>query len=239
LKKNVLNIFFCVFVILFSSNSFSQENLYAKLIPKAVDNLIDIRAVALNNTPIFKDDYSYLLFSLKRGSNGNYSRNSQSGKFSIEPGEQKELSTLKISIQKDEECKVYFFIRKFGQLVSKDSVVIYAAEKIIDKKIEESDFEIKGIVVDNAITKIGKDFFDYFYQSYNSSGVKYPFIITIKEKPYFGRSSIISVEVDDRKLIEFNSKPDEDFLRSYVRQTLQKLNMYSKQRKLLYKNSRI
>jgi hypothetical protein len=44
-----------------------------------------------------------ILFSLKKGGPGNYSKNSQSGQFSLETGEEKVLASLKINIQKEEE----------------------------------------------------------------------------------------------------------------------------------------
>ncbi len=240
MKKIIIKVILGFIFLLNATTFFSQEIVRAKIVAKVVDNFIDIKAVAQNNDPTFKDDYSYTLFSLKKGAQGNYSRNSQSGQFSLEPGEEKELSSLKINIQKDEECKVFLFIRKDDVLISKDSTIIYAAEK--EKKrevIKESNFEIKGIVVEDVITKIGKDFHDYFYQEYSNSGNQYPFIINIKEKPYFGRSSIITIEIEDQNIFEFYSKPDEEYLRSVVTAALQKINQFAIQRKLLYKNSRI
>jgi len=231
-----------VLFLLFISTTFycnSQEVITAKIVSKVADNLIDIKAIAENNDVTFKDEYSYLLFSLKKGQGGNYSKNTQSGIFSLESNEQKVLTTLKINIQENEECKVYFYIRKSGNLISKDSVVIVAAEKADKEVVEEEDFEIKGIVIDNAITKLGKDFHDYFYQAYLVSGNQYPFIITIKERPSFGRSSIITLQVDDKKIIEFYSRPDEEYLKEYAKLALQRLKIFDKQRKLLYKNRRI
>ncbi len=236
----IIKTFFGILFLFNVSSVFSQESVHSKIVAKVADNLIDAKAVAQNNEATFKVDYSYLLFSLKKGAQGNYSRNSQSGQFSLEPGEEKELASLKINIQKDEECKIFLFIRKDDLLISKDSVVIYSAEK--QKKNEvvaESDFEIKGIVVEDVITKLGKDFHDYFYQEYSNSGNQYPFVINIKEKPYFGRSSIITIEIEDQNIFEFITKPDEEFLRDAVRTSLQNINQYSIQRKLLYKNSRI
>jgi hypothetical protein len=236
-------IFYILSVLLFLTSEtsvFSQESVRAKIVAKVADNLIDAKAVAQNNEATIKDDYSYVLFSLKKGAQGNYSKNSQSGQFSLEPGEEKALASLKINIQKDEECKLFLFIRKDDVLISKDSIIIYAAEKEMKKEvIKESNFEIKGIVVEDVITKIGKDFHDYFYQEYSNSGNQYPFVINIKEKPYFGRSSIITIEIEDRNIFEFFSKPDEEYLRSAVRAALQNINQYAIQRKLLYKNSRI
>ncbi len=226
--------------LFFFNHSFSQEEgVKAKIVAKSVDNLIDIKAVALNNDLTFKDEYTYLLFSLKKGSQGNYSKNTQTGTFSLEANEQKLLSSLKINLQNSEEFKVYLFIRKFGQLISKDSVVFTTAENKQKKVTKEQDFSIKGIVIDNAITKIGKDFYDYFYQAYLVSGTKYGFIIKINEKPYFGRSSIVSVYVKDIKIYEFYSRPDEEYLKYMVKITLRRLSLFNKQQKLLYKSSKI
>lgn len=233
-KKN-RNIIFCVFMVFNVISFFAQNRINAKLISKEADNLIDIKAIVQNNEPIFIENYSYLLYALKKGVDGNYSRTNQSNKFSLKSDERKELANLKINIRKGEEYKVYLFIRKDKHLISKDSIVIYAAEKEMKNIVKESEFEIKGIVVEAVITKMGKDFFDYFYQSYNTSGTQYPFVINIKEKPYFGRSSIISIEVDDEKIIEFYSKPDEEFLKNQVRMSLQSIYQYSVRRKLLFK----
>lgn len=240
MKKGIFHILSLLLFLTIGTSVFSQESVRAKIVAKVADNLIDAKAVAQNNEATIKDDYSYVLFSLKRGVQGNYAQNSQSGQFSLEPGEEKALASLEINIQKEEECKIFLFIRKDDVLISKDSITIYAAEKEKNNEvISESDFEIKGIVVEDVITKIGKDFHDYFYQAYSNSGNQYPFIINIKEKPYFGRSSIITIEIEDQNIFEFLAKPDEDFLRSAVTTALKNINQYSIQRKLLYKNRRI
>lgn len=238
MKTSILNILLGILFLFNTTLVFSQESVSAKIVAKVADNLIDAKAVAQNNEATIKDDYSYVLFSLKKGAQGNYSKNSQSGQFSLEPGEEKALASLKINIQKEEECKIFLFIRKDDVLISKDSIIIYSAEKKNDV-IAESDFEIKGLVVEDVITKIGKDYHDYFYQEYSNSGNQYPFIINIKEKPYFGRSSIITIEIEDQNIFEFLTKPDEEFLRSAVKSALQNINQFAIQRKLLYKNNRI
>jgi len=206
-----------------------------------IDNFIVIRAHVENEELLFKNNLSYNLLALKKSSSGNYSSNRQSGEFSLEPQESKNVSEIRLNIEKDEEIKVYLFIKHEDVLVSKDSMLIVPiGQKNKEKKVvKEEGFVLKGIVIDEVITKMGKDFHDYLYQGYRASGVQHPFIIILKEKPYFGRSSVITVEVDDRKIFEFMSKPDEEFLRSAVRQSLQNLNQYARQRKLLYKNNKI
>ncbi|NLP58078.1 curli-like amyloid fiber formation chaperone CsgH [Lutibacter sp. B1] len=239
--KQILNIILFFFLIIKGSLCFSQEDdIKAKIVSRTVDNLIDIKAVAQNMEVTYKEGYTYLLFSIKKGSKGNYSRNSQSGEFSLQPNEEKELSTLKINIQKGEECKVYLFIRKDDSLISKDSTIIYSAERTVEKKyIAESEIEIKGLIIEDVKTKLGKDFYDYLYQKYTTSGLKYPFIINITEKPSIGRGSKVSIDVDDRILFEFMTKPDDEYILEAANQALYYINNYSIQRKLLYKNTKI
>jgi hypothetical protein len=240
--NKLIKTIFCILAIGCFSNAFSQEKedgVKAKILANSVDNLIDIKAIALNEDLTFKDEYTYVLFSLKKGAQGNYSKNTQSGVFSLEANEQKVLSSVKINLQKNQEIKVYLFIRKFGKLISKDSAFYTTAENTKKKITKEEDFAIKGIVVDNVITKMGKDFYDYFYQSYLVSGTKYAFVIKINEKPYLGRSSIITVYVKDIKINEFYSRPDEEYLKSMVKVTLQRLSYFDKQQKLFNKTSKI
>lgn len=218
----------------------SQENIEAKIITKTVDNFIDIKGLAINIDDTYKDEYSYLLFALKKGANNNYSRNNQSGEFSLSPGEQKELSKMSINIQKGEECKIYLFIRKNKVLISKDSAVVYSAEYIKDKEyIDESDIEIKGLVFGDVKTKFGKDFYDLFYQNYLGSGANHPFIININEKPSIGTSSRISLIVDDRILFEFMTRPNSEYIEMAAKQAISKVKSYATQRKLLYRSKKI
>ncbi|MFK5958646.1 MAG: curli-like amyloid fiber formation chaperone CsgH [Lutibacter sp.] len=242
MKYFFLNTIFC-YVSLFCIHSYSQlsETVVGKINISEKDNLIFIRALVENEELTFKNNLEYNLVALKKGVSGNYTSNRQSGEFSLKPEERKSVSEIRLNIEKNEEIKVFLFIKQNAILVSKDSIVIIPKNQNIEnaKIVNEDDFALKGIVIDEVITKIGKDFHDYFYQNYSTSGVQYPFIIVIKEKPYFGRSSIVSIEVDDRKIYEFLTKPDEDFLKGAVKQTLQNLSQYARQRKLLFKNSRI
>jgi len=239
LKTAISNILLCLFIVQ-GTCVFSQADINAKIVSKVIDNLVDIKGIAQNDENIYKEGYKYVLFSLKKGVNGNYSRNTQSGEFSMEPVEEKELSTLKINIQKGEECKVYLFIRKDGALISKDSTMIYSAETINRKQyIDESEIEITGLVIEDVKTKLGKDFYDYFYQKYTTSGSKYPFIVNITEKPSIGRGSKISIDVDDRVIFEFMTRPDDEYIQAAANQALRYIYNYSTQRKLLYKNKKI
>ena len=204
------------------------------------DNLITIDAQAENQEQVFKDELFYTLLALKRNVKGNYSSNRQSGNFSIEPLERKKLSEIKLNLEKGEQLKIYLFINHQKKLIHKDSLFLISSNKSYEKEADEANgFELKGIVIESMITPTGKNFYDYFYQAYLVSGNQHPFIINVKEKPYFGYSSIISIEVDEKKIYELFAKPDEEYLKSAVKDALNKINQYARQRKMLFRNSRI
>ncbi len=61
----------------------------------------------------------------------------------------------------------------------------------------ENEIELQGIIVDATQTKIGRDFYDLFYQNWNppESVAKLP--ITIYENPLPGRGTRVTVKVED------------------------------------------
>lgn len=242
MKQFKLHIMLCCLLLSFSQmHSQLNETVKGKINIQESDNLILIRAQVENEESIFKSNLYYNLVALKKNESGNYTSNRQEGEFSLNPEESKTVSEIRLNLNSDEDLRIYLFVKQENILVSKDSMYILPQKQQQAQKkiVKESDFELKGIVIDEVLTKIGKDFHDYFYQDYLTSGTQYPFIITIKEKPYFGTSSIITVEVDDQVLLEFMSKPDEEYLKSGVKAALQNLSQYSKQRKMLFSNSRI
>jgi len=242
MKQLKTHIILCCLLLSFSQ-IYSQlnETVKGKINIQESDNLILIKAQVENEEPLFKSNLFYNLVALKKSTSGNYSNNKQEGEFSLNPQESKTVSEIRLNLNADEELRIYLFIKREDILVSKDSILILPQiqQQAQKKVVKEADFELKGIVIDEVLTKIGKDFHDYFYQDYLNSGTQYPFIITIIEKPYFGTSSIISVKVDDRVLYQFISRPDEEYLKSSVKISLQNLSQYSKQRKMLFRNSRI
>lgn len=216
---------------------FSQEKneVKANIIVLKKDNFISVKAQAQNEGVLFIDELDYNLMILKKDSKGNYSNNKQSGEFSLKPNEKKELSLIRLSLGLEEELKAFLFIKHKNVLIDKDTLIMLP-KKIGEQKkeeINESNFVLKGVVIEEAITKIGKDFYDFFYQEYLLSGLKYPFIIKIKEKPGLRRTSVLTIEADETKVFEFMTMPGEDFMKQAVKSTMAKLSIYAKQRSTL------
>ena len=233
--RNVLK--YVTLLLLCITTSFAQEinEVKAKILVLKKDNFIVVKAQAENEGVLFKDELNYNLLVLKKNKEGNYSNNKQSGEFSLKPNEKKELSLIRLSLNPDEELRAYLFIKHRKKLIDKDTLVIIPKKvsEINKEKIDESNFVLKGLVIEEAITKIGKDFYDFFYQEYLLSGLKYPFIIKIKEKPGLRRTTVLIIEADDKKIFEFMTMPGEDFLKRAVKASLVRLSSYSKQRNTL------
>ena len=97
-----VNIGVILFFILQGNGVLAQETIKAKIVSKIVDNFVDISAIAQNSDATYKSGFTYLFLSLKKGEGKNYSRNQQSGEFSLNPNEEKKISSLKIN-------KFFFF----------------------------------------------------------------------------------------------------------------------------------
>lgn len=203
-----------------------------------VEGILKLTATATNQTQEYQE-LNYLFVSIKKGGSGNLSNNKQSGKFTLQPDETKQLSEININIKKKDAVKVFLYIKdeQTQKLLSKDSLEINA-QKFENKisKVNENDlFEIKGLTIDETKTKVGKDFYDIFYLMYSNANEKSSSAVTINELPTIGRSSQISVVVEDKTLYSFVSNPAEDFLKEQANLTMKIIKDYF-QKKTLIKN---
>lgn len=172
----------------------------------------------------------YELMSFKTDANNNTSKNTSGNRFVIKPHEKLILSTLNLNV--NEEGKIILVLVFYdldNKPISQDRIVlIYNGEQLeiensIPKplKLVESDqsspqdgFEISGLVIENTITKVGRDFYRYFYTEYRNKQIKTTKNILIEEvlSDFSVRSSKISVKVGDQLVWQFFAQPRKDFL---------------------------
>lgn len=62
--------------------------------------------------------------------------------------------------------------------------------------------EAEGLVLDQAISKIGHDFYDLFYGAFEAPPGSVEFTVLIGERPGRGNSSLLVLTVNDQELIE-------------------------------------
>ena len=90
----------------------------------------------------------------------------------------------------------------------------YSSLLMGDKKdaIDPNDLEIDGLVTDATRTKMGRDFYDLFFQKFVAPpGVK-NFNVVISERPYRATTTQVKISVNDNPVFEQFLQPRSDVL---------------------------
>ena len=194
--------------------------------------------------------YEFMLFKIDKNNNTN--KSIQGNRFVIKPHEKQMLS--KVSVNRSGEGKVILVLviydledKPIGQdrvvLNYKEDQLQIEKEKIKPKKIAKTDqakpqdgFVIKGLLIENTKTKAGRDFYKYFYSEYSNKEIKSSKDILIDEvlAGFGGRSSKISVKVDNQLVWQFFTQPKKEFLKKMagiaISRSIAKLQQIEKQK---------
>ncbi|MCT4604422.1 MAG: curli production assembly/transport protein CsgE [Marinifilum sp.] len=88
------------------------------------------------------------------------------------------------------------------------------------------DMEIDGLIMDETITKVGKDFYDMFYSGWSAPKNAKNYTITIKEMVLPGLATQVTVLVNDTKVFERKVQPRYDILEEMSGYALQQTGRY-------------
>jgi curli production assembly/transport component CsgE len=73
-------------------------------------------------------------------------------------------------------------------------------------------FEIDGLVVDETLTKVGRDFYDIFYSNWEAPPKVNNYSVSIKERPLRGRGFQIVIDVNGTEINEMNLQPQYEMI---------------------------
>jgi hypothetical protein len=213
-----------------------EKKVVAKIESEFVENQVKLKAIVTNNTNIYKE-LNYLLVSIKKGDGGNLSNNKQSGKFSLNPNEVKNLSEININLEKKDALKAFLYIKdeESQKLIAKDSLELNSNlfKKKVSKVEEDVVFELRGLTIDETKSKIGKDFYDIFYIQYSQIPDKSNSAITISELPVRGTNGQINIEMDDKVIYSFMTNPSEDYLKEQLANSLRYIKEFNAKKNLI------
>lgn len=85
---------------------------------------------------------------------------------------------------------------------------------------EELLVEIDELIVDNTQTKIGRDFFDMYYQLWETPEVGTSYTIVVSEKPMPRLGALVSVTINDILIFQQFVQPRYDIMEEKVHQAL-------------------
>lgn len=221
-----MKIKFSILLFLFISTfSFSQTKeepeVDAKIKCNENGNLLIINGMVKNNTEsVLRLHYEITVF--KKSSSNNISNNKQTGRKLIRPNDASSVSKTMVNFNYGDELDVELKIYSNNKLLAIDKKHLKNEEKpsINDLSTKQQIYidgvTAIGVVMDNTFSKLGRDFFDYFFSEYNLKFKNSPYDISIKEMPHLGRTTKIVVSFEGDTLLEFNSNPNQEYLEKYA-----------------------
>lgn len=93
------------------------------------------------------------------------------------------------------------------------------ADSTSTEKIQRG-FEIDGLVVDQTISKLGRDFYSLFFNTFEAPAGSGDYVVTITEKPARGTSILITVAVNNTDLLEMPLQPNQDYIEAAANEAI-------------------
>lgn len=218
-------IFKLAFILLFPNmQTISSQTVYkevkAKIEVEEIENILSITGTAENLKAVYKNISFKLSVFKKNKLNDNKSSNMQDGRMTLEPINKVILSKTQINRGKDDQIIVLLLIYdEDNMIIGKDRIVFGQEEEPKVSVLKPNDgLEMIGIVSNETKTKLGNDFYDFFYSEFSKLKINSNKIIYVQEELTFGRTTKIIVNIDGEIIEEFIARPEEDFLK-YMSQT--------------------
>ena len=92
--------------------------------------------------------------------------------------------------------------------------------------IDPLDLEIGEMIFDETITKVGRDFYEIFYNNWSNPTQIKDFSITVKEMPMPGVGTQITVTIDDFELIKQFIRPNQEMIEMLAEYTVSRATQY-------------
>lgn len=88
------------------------------------------------------------------------------------------------------------------------------------------DLEIDGLIVDQTITKMGKDFYDMFFTGWNAPPKAKNYTITIREMILPGMGTQISLWINDTEVFKNRVQPRYDYIEALAQYAVSVVYQY-------------
>jgi hypothetical protein len=195
------------------------------------------------NLTAFDQSLRYEFMVFKTDENNNTVKSSQGDRFVLQSNFSVVLSSLTVSYSIEDKVILLLLIYDVDDKpVGKDRIVLehggrtkldtnpkQLAQATGDQASPQDGVVVRGLIIENAITKAGRDFYRYFSQDYFNRGITTSKNILIEEVPGRTRSTLISVKVDGRLVWQFYSQPSKKFLQNMVQVSMQRTIAYLQQ----------
>lgn len=243
---NLIKVIAILFLGLICGKSVSAQiyntEIVAKIKVDKTSEYYQFTAISENLTS-FDQSLRYEFMVFKTDANNNTVKSSQGDRFVLKSNFSVVLSSLTVSYSVEHKVILVLLVYDVDDKpVGKDRIVLenggrtelniepkQLAQATSDQASPQDGVISSGLVIENAITKSGRDFYRYFAQDYFNRGVTTNKNILIEEVPGRSRSTLITVEVDGRLVWQFYSQPSKKFLKEMVQIAMQRSITYLQQ----------
>ncbi len=231
---------YCMVILFFLSVlSKSQETkqIEAKIETQDIEGSFGLKAVVKNLSTVHQS-LNYIFLAVKKDKRKNMSSSQQQNKFTLLPKETKTLSEITMNLQKDDALKVYLFIKdeKTNKVIAKDSLEMNAnnfKDNVSYEKVtNEENMLMNGVIINETRTRVGDEFYGRFYSMLTQNSLQFSFRIKILEVPTTGRNTQIQVFANDENILTFIAKPEEEYMKESVSETVASLIRYDASKKI-------
>lgn len=213
------------------SSQVVYKEVKAKIDIEKIENMLSVAGTVENLKSEFKNISFKLSVFKKNKSNSNNSNNAQDGRITLEPIQKVTLSKTQITVNKEDQIIILLLIYdENNTIIGKDRVVIGGDEEESKMGVlrPKDGLEMVGIVSNDTKTKLGNDFYDFFYSEFAKLKTSSNKIVSVQEELTFGRTTKIIVNIDGEIIDEFITRPDEDFLKYMATASSAKVFKYFK-----------
>ncbi len=225
-------VFICLFVVANPQQAIGStlDSLTAKIVLEENGTLINIKGVFINQS-MNDMDLSYQLVVQRIGNKGQSDTN-QGNKFKAPKQQEVVLSETNLNLSVDDYLKISLEVRDGDKLIAQDS---YTKGNLVtqlkkakpqsqnntkQKETKSEDLELDGFIINATRTKVGRDFYNYFYNSWSPPKGAKNYTITIKELPARGRITRLLVKINDKDVVQRFLQPRNDLIKATAEQSV-------------------
>lgn len=199
------------------------------------------KAIAENKTPSdYNLRYDFMVF--KKDENNNTSKSSQGDRFFLEANQRKILSSVTVNYNVEGNVIIALLIYdQDDNPVGKARLELPDGGKTVfeetrqkpvlsrDQATPGDGFVLQGFVIENTITKAGRDFYRYFFLDYYNREIVTSKNIIIDEVPGRNRFTRVSVSIEGRVVWQFFAQPRKEYLKQMATTALNRSITYLQQ----------
>jgi curli production assembly/transport component CsgE len=115
------------------------------------------------------------------------------------------------------------FRAMFNEVVDKEKEAKKAAQEAQKETKEERIdpvLEFEGLILDETRSKMGRNFYDLFYQDWQAPEDASNFTITISEQPSIGRGTQIAIKIDYEQVYSARLQPRYEYIEAVSKQAI-------------------